>query len=58
MAATKITVRNDGSMKVEGDFEIVDQEGKVFGLAVGTRSLFAAAGTPRTSPSATVPTRK
>lgn len=32
MAATKLTVRNDGSVKVEGDFEIVDQDGKVFGL--------------------------
>ncbi len=33
MAATKITVRNDGSIRVEGDFEVVDQDGKVFGLA-------------------------
>ncbi|MFY9690978.1 MAG: CDGSH iron-sulfur domain-containing protein [Candidatus Acidiferrales bacterium] len=32
MAATKLTVRNDGSVKVEGDFEIVDAEGKAFGL--------------------------
>ena len=32
MAATKITVRNDGSLRVEGDFEMVDQDGKVFGL--------------------------
>ena len=33
MAATKITVRNDGSVRVEGDFEIFDQDGKAFGLA-------------------------
>ena len=33
MAATRITVRTDGSIRVEGDFEIVDQDGKVFGLA-------------------------
>ncbi len=33
MAATKITVRTDGSIRVEGDFEVVDQDGKVFGLA-------------------------
>ena len=33
MAATKITIRNDGSIRVEGDFEIADQDGKVFGLA-------------------------
>ena len=32
MAATKITVRNDGSVRVEGDFEMLDQEGKSFGL--------------------------
>jgi CDGSH-type Zn-finger protein len=32
MAATKITVRNDGSIRVEGDFEILDQDGKAFGL--------------------------
>jgi CDGSH-type Zn-finger protein len=33
MAATKITVRSDGSIRVEGDFEIVDQNDQVFGLA-------------------------
>ena len=33
MAGTKITVRSDGSIRVEGDFEVVDQDGKVFGLA-------------------------
>ena len=33
MATTRITVRNDGSLRVEGDFEIVDQQGNVFGLA-------------------------
>lgn len=32
MAGTKVTVRNDGSIKVDGDFEILDQEGKAFGL--------------------------
>ena len=37
MAATKITVRNDGSIRVEGDFEIVDQDGKAFGLAGRTK---------------------
>jgi CDGSH-type Zn-finger protein len=30
---TKLTVRNDGSVLVDGDFEIVDQSGKTFGLA-------------------------
>ncbi len=33
MATTKITINNNGSCKVEGDFEIVDREGKVYGLA-------------------------
>ena len=33
MATTKITVNHNGSVRVEGDFEIVDQEGKPFGLA-------------------------
>ena len=32
MAETKITVKNDGSVKIEGDFTIYDQEGKAFGL--------------------------
>ena len=33
MAATKIIVNSNGSLRVEGDFEIVDPEGKPFGLA-------------------------
>ncbi len=33
MAATKITVRNNGSLRIEGDFEICDSEGGVFDLA-------------------------
>jgi len=33
MAATKITVNHNGSQRVEGDFEIVDPEGRSFGLA-------------------------
>jgi CDGSH-type Zn-finger protein len=37
MAATKITVRTDGSIRVEGDVEIVDQDGKAFGLAGRTK---------------------
>jgi CDGSH-type Zn-finger protein len=38
MAATKITIRDNGSVRVEGDFEIVDSQGKPFGLA-GRTSL-------------------
>ena len=33
MAAARITVMNNGSLRVEGDFEIVDTEGKSFGLS-------------------------
>lgn len=33
MATTTVTIRNDGSIRIEGDFQIVDQEGKPFGLA-------------------------
>jgi CDGSH-type Zn-finger protein len=33
MATTKITVNSNGSIRVEGDFEIVDPTGKAFGLA-------------------------
>lgn len=33
MAATKIVIRNNGFIRVEGDFEIVDEAGKVFDLA-------------------------
>jgi CDGSH-type Zn-finger protein len=32
MAGTKITVRPNGSYRVEGDFELVDAQGKAFGL--------------------------
>jgi CDGSH-type Zn-finger protein len=32
MAASKITINNDGSIRVEGDFEICDPQGQPFGL--------------------------
>lgn len=37
MAATKVIVFNNGSIRVEGDFELLDQDGKAFGLAGRTR---------------------
>lgn len=37
MAKTKLTVNNNGSLKIEGDFEIVDPEGNAYGL--GGREL-------------------
>ena len=32
MAATKITVNSNGSLKIEGDIEIVDRNGGVYNL--------------------------
>ncbi|HEV9036569.1 MAG TPA: CDGSH iron-sulfur domain-containing protein [Puia sp.] len=32
MATTKITVKSNGSLKLEGDFEIVDGNGMLYGL--------------------------
>jgi CDGSH-type Zn-finger protein len=32
MATTKITVKSNGSLKIEGDFEIADKNGNVYGL--------------------------
>ncbi len=37
MAATKITIANNGSIRIEGDFELLDPEGNSFGL--GGRTL-------------------
>ncbi|MGK7391682.1 MAG: CDGSH iron-sulfur domain-containing protein [Candidatus Cyclobacteriaceae bacterium M2_1C_046] len=37
MASTKITVNPNGSLRVEGDFEIVDKQGNPYGL--GGRTL-------------------
>jgi CDGSH-type Zn-finger protein len=33
MATTKVTVKNNGPIIVEGDFEVCDPQGGVFGLA-------------------------
>ena len=32
MAATKVTILSNGPIRVEGDFSVVDQNGKEFGL--------------------------
>ena len=32
MASTRITVNDNGSLKIEGDFEIVDKDGAVYDL--------------------------
>ena len=51
MAATKITVNHNGSLRVEGDFEIVDPEGKPFGLAGRTTIGLCRCGHSANSPS-------
>ena len=33
MPGAKVTIRNNGSIRIEGDFTIVDQEGRPFDLA-------------------------
>ncbi len=37
MAGTKITINSNGSIRVEGAFEIVDPTGKPFGLGGRTK---------------------
>ncbi|HNT80896.1 MAG TPA: CDGSH iron-sulfur domain-containing protein [Bacteroidia bacterium] len=32
MIKTKLTIRSNGSMKLEGDYEIVDENGNTYGL--------------------------
>ncbi len=50
MATTKITVRTDGSIRVEGDFEIVDQDGRAFGLGGRTKIGLCRCGQSETKP--------
>jgi CDGSH-type Zn-finger protein len=41
---------NNGSLRVEGDFEIADQEGRVFGLAGRTRVTLCRCGQSANKP--------
>jgi len=50
MAATKITVVNNGSLRIEGDFEIVDQDGNPFGLAGRTKLSLCRCGQSSNKP--------
>ena len=50
MAATKITIRDNGSIKIEGDFEIVDMQGKVFGLGGRTQVALCRCGQSQNKP--------
>lgn len=50
MPATRITVQNNGSLRVEGDFEIVDASGKAFGLAGRTKVTLCRCGHSNNKP--------
>jgi CDGSH-type Zn-finger protein len=47
---TKLTVFSNGPLRVEGDFEIVDQEGKPFGLGGRTAVTLCRCGHSANSP--------
>jgi len=50
LAGTKVTIFNNGPLRVEGDFEIVDQEGKTFGLGGRTAISLCRCGQSGNSP--------
>jgi CDGSH-type Zn-finger protein len=50
MPTTKITVQNDGSIRVEGDFQIVDPTGVPFGLAGRTAISLCRCGQSQNKP--------
>jgi CDGSH-type Zn-finger protein len=50
MATTRIEIRSDGSIKVEGDFELVDQNGNAFGLNGRTKIALCRCGHSENKP--------
>ena len=50
MPATKVTVNNDGSIRIEGDFEIADPTGQIFGLAGRTAIGLCRCGASQNKP--------
>ena len=50
MSKTKLTVNTNGSLKVEGDFEIVDMEGNVYGLQGRTLLSLCRCGQSKNKP--------
>ncbi len=50
MSTTKITVNNNGSLKVEGNFEVVDKNGNVYGLAGREIVSFCRCGLSKNKP--------
>ncbi len=50
MAAIRITIKNNGSVRVEGDFTVVDAEGKEFGLGGRTAISLCRCGHSQNKP--------
>jgi CDGSH-type Zn-finger protein len=50
MSKTKITIKNNGSVHIEGDIEIVDQSGKVYGLGGRTSVSLCRCGHSKNKP--------
>ncbi len=50
MSEVRIMVRNNGPLRIEGEFQIVDQEGKVFGLGGRTRIHLCRCGRSENKP--------
>lgn len=50
MATTKIIVNSNGSLKVEGDFEILDVQGNAYGLQGRTALSLCRCGLSKNKP--------
>ena len=50
MATTKLTINNNGSVKIEGDFEIVDRNGDAYGLQGRTVLSICRCGLSKSKP--------
>jgi CDGSH-type Zn-finger protein len=50
MPGTKITIANNGSIRIEGDFSIVDSEGRQFGLGGRTAVSLCRCGHSQNKP--------
>jgi CDGSH-type Zn-finger protein len=50
MAKTKITVKKNGSVQIEGEIEMVDQSGKAYGLGGRTSVFLCRCGQSKNKP--------
>jgi len=50
MAESKVTVRNNGPLRIEGEFSICDQDGNTFGLAGRTMISLCRCGNSENKP--------